>query len=148
EAGGYTPSDFPLVKLNQQEIDRLVGNGREIEDIYPLTKLQEGMLFHSELSSATYHDVFSFHLQASLDVKQLQKALDYLISQHPVLRTSFDFMNYSEPLQLVHKTAQSAILVEDLSHLSDEEQEEKIVEWIEEEKQQLFDKSQAPLMRM
>src|SRR5262249_53919544 len=120
----------------------------DIEDAYPLTKLQEGMLFHSELSSATYHDLFSFQLQASLEVEQLQKALDHLVNRHAVLRTSFDFMNYSEPLQLVHKSVDARLLVEDLRCLSSDEQEAEIVGWIETEKQRVFDKSQAPLLRI
>src|SRR6185295_15763864 len=47
EAGGYTPSDFPLVQLTQEQIDVLLGADRQIETIYPLTPLQQGLLFHT-----------------------------------------------------------------------------------------------------
>src|SRR5205085_3984972 len=46
DAGGCTPSDFPLTRLNQEEVDRIAGDGRSIEDIYPLTPMQAGMVFH------------------------------------------------------------------------------------------------------
>ena len=42
----YTPSDFPLARLDQAKLDWLVGSDRQIEDIYPLSPMQEGMLFH------------------------------------------------------------------------------------------------------
>src|SRR5439155_23264899 len=46
-AGGRTPSDFPLARMDQAAVDRLVGDGSTVEDLYPLTPLQAGMLFHS-----------------------------------------------------------------------------------------------------
>ncbi|MBD1943541.1 amino acid adenylation domain-containing protein [Coleofasciculus sp. FACHB-712] len=78
----------------------------EIEDAYPLTKLQAGMLFHSEYSpeTAVYHDIVSFQVQATFDLEALQTAIHHLISRHAVLRTSFDLTSFKEPLQLVHQT--------------------------------------------
>ena len=52
-AGGRTPSDFPLARLGQPAVDRLAGTGRHIDDIWPLTPLQAGMLFHSLLDTDT-----------------------------------------------------------------------------------------------
>ena len=50
-AGGRTPSDFPLVTLDQAAVDRLAGDGSTVEDIWPLTPLQAGMLFHAVFSA-------------------------------------------------------------------------------------------------
>ncbi len=47
EAGGYTPSDFPLARIKQSQLDQLVGTNRQVEDIYPLSPMQQGMLFHT-----------------------------------------------------------------------------------------------------
>ena len=44
---GYTPSDFPLAKLDQEQIDVLLSGKRDIEDVYPLAPMQLGFLFHS-----------------------------------------------------------------------------------------------------
>ncbi|HYV13624.1 MAG TPA: condensation domain-containing protein, partial [Pyrinomonadaceae bacterium] len=46
-AGGYTPSDFPLAGLDQNTVDSLVNEKRHIEDIYPLSPMQQGLLFHT-----------------------------------------------------------------------------------------------------
>src|ERR1041384_3756170 len=46
-AGGWTPSDLPLIELTQGEIERLEGEYPKIEDILPLSPLQEGLLFHA-----------------------------------------------------------------------------------------------------
>src|SRR5262249_8791212 len=51
-AGGRTPSDFPLARLDQAAVDRLAGDGRTVEDIYPLTPMQAGMVFHGLVDSA------------------------------------------------------------------------------------------------
>ncbi len=47
DAGGFTPSDFPLATLTQGQIDALVRQQTQIEAIYPLSPLQQGLLFHS-----------------------------------------------------------------------------------------------------
>src|SRR5947209_3823547 len=58
EVGGRTPSDFPLARLDQPTVDMLVGDGRAVEDVYPLTPLQAGMLFHNlvDSTSGAYSD--------------------------------------------------------------------------------------------
>src|SRR5207237_5007947 len=55
-AGGRTPSDFPLARLDQGSVDRLVGDGRAVADVYALTAMQAGMLFHRlvDTSSVSY----------------------------------------------------------------------------------------------
>ena len=52
-----------------------------IEDAYPVTMLQAGMIYHREYSpkSAIYHDISSFHLKAPLNVKVLQMAVQQLV---------------------------------------------------------------------
>jgi amino acid adenylation domain-containing protein len=120
-----------------------------IEDAYPLTKLQAGMIFHMEYSpgSAVYQNVSSYHLRASFDEAALETAVRQLIGRHPVLRTSFDLTSYSEPLQLVHEHVSLPIELEDLRHLSGEEQEQAIAAGLEIEKSLKFDSTQPPLLR-
>ena len=52
-AWGCTPSDFPLARLDQARLDRVVGGRRDVEDVYPLSPMQEGMLFHTPVSPGT-----------------------------------------------------------------------------------------------
>jgi amino acid adenylation domain-containing protein len=123
--------------------------GENIEDAYPLARLQLGMLFHSEFSreASAYHDVSSLHLKATLDLERMRQALATLITRHPLLRTSFDLSNFSEPLQLVHSVVETPFSFEDLRHLSATEQEVVIRDWIQLEKSRHLDWSNAPLIR-
>ncbi|MBW4678521.1 MAG: amino acid adenylation domain-containing protein [Microcoleus vaginatus WJT46-NPBG5] len=120
-----------------------------IEDAYPLAILQMGMIFHSEYSpeSATYHDIFSFHLKAPLDLQALPAAIQYLASSHAILRTSLHLTGFSMPMQLVHQNVEVPLLVEDLRHLSPAEQETALNTWFELEKNRHFNWKLPPLLR-
>ncbi|WP_437630406.1 non-ribosomal peptide synthase/polyketide synthase [Sorangium sp. So ce854] len=120
-----------------------------VEDAYPASALQAGMIYHGESSagSAVYNDVFSFHLEAELDVPSLRRALDALAARHPALRTSFDLARFTEPLQLVHRAASPALAVDDLRGLGADAQRAAISAWLEEEKRRGFAWSSAPLAR-
>ncbi|HEX8352122.1 MAG TPA: amino acid adenylation domain-containing protein, partial [Pyrinomonadaceae bacterium] len=121
----------------------------DVEDAYPLTSLQLGMLFHSQYNSdsSLYHNVNSIKLRAPLDAQALEAALQQLASLHQILRVSFDLNNYSEPLQLVHSSVRLPLEVEDISHLPAARQEEVINEAFESEKGAKFDLTRAPLLR-
>ena len=97
--------------------------------------------------SALYHDLFSFHLEAPLQVEALQQAINRMVARHPVLRTSFDLNRYSEPLQLVHKQIEVRLQVKDLRQLDADEQERQLGEWMESEKRNHIDYARVPLLR-
>ena len=148
EAGGEEAVEpvAPFALLRQEDRLRTPAG---IEDAYPLSSLQAGMVFHSEYSpeSAIYHDVFSFRLRGPLDPQALRAALQRLAARHPVLRTGFDLGGFSEPLQLVHREVELPLAWEDLGHLPDEEQEAAVAAWFERERRQPFDWSRPPLLR-
>ena len=118
-----------------------------IMDAYPLSRLQAGMVFHSEYSPDYIVYVTSLHLRLPLDIEKLQTALDEMAKRHEMLRTSFALDDFSEPLQLVHKTTRLALPVKDLRHLSPAEQDNLIAEWITTEMRLPFDWKEAPLLR-
>jgi len=118
-----------------------------LEDAYPLSRLQAGMVFHSEYSPDYLIYISSLHLRLPLDIEKLQSTLDQMANRHEMLRTSFALTGFSEPLQLVHKTTQLPLLVEDLRHLSPAEQKSRIAEWITTEMRNRFDWATAPLLR-
>ena len=121
----------------------------DVEDAYPISRLQMGMFFHNELdpASAMYHDVFSYCINSEYDPEKLECACQRLIDRHPVLRTSFHLVGYSEPIQLVHRSALAPVTVEDLRKLPANEQEYGIVQWIDLEKRRAFARTSAPLVR-
>ncbi|HWF88172.1 MAG TPA: amino acid adenylation domain-containing protein [Pyrinomonadaceae bacterium] len=120
-----------------------------VEDAYPLTMLQGGMLYHMQLTPQTplYHNVNSMQLRAALDVELLREAAAMVVARHAALRTGFDLSHYSEPLQLVHLHAVMDVGFDDISSLDTQEQETLIDKFVEAEKRRSFDLSQPPLMR-
>jgi amino acid adenylation domain-containing protein len=121
----------------------------DVEDAYPLAMLQTGMIFHKEFSAAStaYLNVSSVHLRAPLDWAALKASLRQLAQRHPILRTSFDLISFSEPLQLVHRYAEIPLHSEDLRALSSHEQEEVIESWVRDEQGAGIDLTRAPLLR-
>jgi amino acid adenylation domain-containing protein len=138
EKAAITQSFPPYSLIGEQDRQKL---SDDVEDAYPLTQLQMGMLFHSEYTpdNAVYHDIFSFHLQAPLELEILSAVIHQLVIAHPVLRTSFNLTDFSEPLQLVHRTVDIPLQVEDIRDLSIDEQKAAVSAWIKAEKTRHFD---------
>ena len=137
-------TDGPFSLISRVDRERMPAG---VEDAYPLSMLQAGMLFHGDVSQDLYHNYTSLHLRAPFDARALESAVRRLIDHHPVLRTSFDLTSYSVPLQLVHRSVELPLQVEDLRGLSDTEQETAITKWQDDERRRRIDWSQAPLVR-
>ncbi len=119
-----------------------------VDDAYPLSMLQAGMIFHSEYDHGAYHVVDSMRLHCPFDATHLTDALGEVMGRHPVLRTSIDLSRYSEPIQLVHRTVPVPFTVDDLRFLPSAEQDAALREWVAREKQRPFQIGQAPLFRI
>ena len=103
-AGGRTPSDLPLVALSQAEIERLESRYPRIEDVLPLSPLQEGLLFHA-LYDAQAPDVYTVQLEldleGALDSAALEAAAQALMARHASLRAGFRHEGLSRPVQII-----------------------------------------------
>jgi amino acid adenylation domain-containing protein len=122
----------------------------DVDDAYPLTHLQLGMLFHSELNpgAATYHDVLTLHLHAPFELTAWRAAVQTLLARHMALRTSFDLHSFDEPLQLVYSAVELPIHVGDLRDQPPAQQVSTLAAWFEAEKHRPFDWHRAPLLRL
>jgi len=120
-----------------------------LDEAYPLSALQGGMLFHAELDTdtAVYRVVTSLHLAARLDHQSLRQAVRETIGRHPALRSSFDLSTYSEPLQLVHSHVDIPIDFEDDLGEESLAAHRAIQDWIARAKFHRFDVAKAPLLR-
>jgi amino acid adenylation domain-containing protein len=121
----------------------------DVEDAYPLAQMQLGMLFHIEMTpgAPVFHTINSYHLRMPWDVEKIQRAVLYVASRHPNLRTSFDLSAYSEPLQLVHRNPGFPIPIYDLRRLTEDEQERELNAFWKEEAKRPFDLTRAPQLR-
>ncbi len=106
-----TPDMLPLAELTQTDIDRIVaavpGGVANIQDIYRLGPLQEGILFHSMLEGEgdayLLRSVLAFDTRARLDA--FLDAMQRVMDRHDVLRTSIHADRLSQPVQVVHRDA-------------------------------------------
>ncbi len=121
---------------------------REVEDAYPLSHLQAGLVFHSEYSPDYAIYITSFYLRLPLDVQKLEAAVEQIVSRHEMLRTSFDLNGFSEPLQLVHRSVEIPLHIEDLRHIASKQQQAWLYDWMETELHRKFDWNCAPLLRL
>lgn len=120
-----------------------------IEDAYPLNLLQEGMIYHRAFSpkSAVYHAMLGLHIKAEFNLALMKRALQELVDRHAVMRTEFDLVNYSRPLQLVHRQIQAPIEYFDLRDLAIDDHRFAIQAWMGEEKRRGFEFNTVPLIR-
>ena len=121
-----------------------------IEDIYPLSPMQQGMLFHTLYAprSGLYIEQLSCALQGDLDVLALQQAWQRVLDRHPVLRTLFVWQDLDEPLQVVRQQVELPWEQRDWRKLSSVEQQEQLESFLRADREQGFELSRAPLVRL
>ena len=150
QAGGRTPSDLPLVSVSQAEIERLEQHYPQIEDILPLSPLQEGLLFHA-LYAAQEPDIyitqFILSFDGLLDSTALKKAADALLQRHASLRAGFQHENLTEPVQIIVPAVQPLWRSIDLSTLDTEARSARLIQIAVQDRATHFDLASPPLIR-
>ncbi len=123
---------------------------RNIENIYPLSPMQQGMLFHSLMApeSGVYVEQLTARLTGPLNVDAFRKAWQTLVDRHSIFRTAFVWEGVDEPLQVVYRQIELPVNVEDWRGLDAGEQEARVAAFLEEERLRGFDLGQAPLLRV
>ncbi len=122
---------------------------KNIEAIYPLSPLQQGMLFHYVYNpqSATYFEQFSVKLHGELDLPSFEAAWQAVVQRHSALRTSFVWKNLDRMLQVVQRKVNISLIRQDWRHLSEEEQKRRLREYAASDRKQGFQLNKAPLLR-
>lgn len=151
-AFGLTPSDVPLSGLAQADLDRLAANLdlRGIEDIYPLSPMQQGMLFHALRDGANDAYVNQVGLELfGIDAGKLKAAWQVVIDRHAALRTGFVWQNLSGAAQqMVHRHATVPFVEEDWRGSAPADLQAALTEISRRERETGFDVSQPPLQRI
>ncbi|MFE9321437.1 amino acid adenylation domain-containing protein [Nocardia sp. NPDC052278] len=147
-SGGRTPSDLDLVRLGQAEIERLEHRYPTLSDVWPLTPLQEGLLFHalvSEQSVDAYLTQLVVGLRGRVDPARLRRAGRVLLDRHANLRTAFD--TDVGPVQVVQEDVEAAWSELDLSDLDDGARDREWELLLAADRATRFDPARAPLLR-
>ncbi|MCX4679076.1 amino acid adenylation domain-containing protein [Streptomyces sp. NBC_01433] len=121
-----------------------------LDDAYPMTSMQLAMVYHMEADPGRrpYQNVNSYRMSGDFDEKAFVSALAEAVHRHPVLRTGFDLVSFSEPMQLVHRDAPVPLVVEDLRALDESEQLARVTDLALREWAVPFDLTIAPMLRV
>ena len=150
-AGGHTPSDFPLVTLSLEQVEHLETAYPDLEDILPLSPLQEGLLFHA-LYDRNAPDAYGVQLvmqfEGYLDAARMQRAVNALLRRHANLRAAFPQERLDRPVQVIVRNVVAPWREEDLSALDSETQEIRRTELLAADLAQRFEPAKPPLLRV
>lgn len=147
-----TPRMLTLVDLDDRHLDVIAhsvpGGASNIQDIYPLAPLQEGILFHhlfNEHRGDVYVRSVVLDVASRERVEQLIKALQAVIDRHDVLRTAVLWEHLPQPVQVVYRKA--TLPIREIRLHKDQDSSAQIDQWLTPERQTL-DLQHAPLMRL
>jgi SAM-dependent methyltransferase len=121
-----------------------------VDDIYELSPLQQGMLLHTihDGASDMYLGQHVYIVEGSLDVDAMVRSWRMVFKSHPALRTSFHWDGQEKPLQVVHRDVTPPAHQEDWSELGEDEQQERLNAMMAEDRATGFDVTAAPLQRL
>ncbi len=123
---------------------------KNVEDIYPLSPLQQGMLFHALYAPAggVYLEQKICTLEGELKVTAFEQAWQRVLERHPALRTAFVWQGLEEPMQVVRQKVKLPLKQEDWRGLPAEEQRARLAAFLQADRAQGVEPSKAPLMRL
>ncbi|MBN3526500.1 non-ribosomal peptide synthetase [Paenibacillus apiarius] len=121
-----------------------------IKKVYPLTPMQEGMLYHSlaENNNNTFFIQLSFKAEGILESHLLSQSLRQLIQRHEVFRTVFNYDKAKQPIQVVLEERNNEIYYRDIAHYRKEEQTELLNAFTEQDRNKGFDLTKESLLRL
>ena len=156
--GKHTASDFPLVRIDQAAIDEIEYRFPTVEDVLPLTSLQEGLLFHAlyaedgrakeaDDGSGVYMMQFGFVLEGVLDPDAMKAATDTLLRRHDTLRSVFCHQGLDRPVRVVLTDHEVEWQERDYSAHSQQEADERVRQFLTGERTRPFDLAERPAIR-
>src|SRR5690606_25262376 len=121
-----------------------------IDDAYPLSKLQAGLIFQSELvkGASWYHDIQTYRINAPFNEEKFRAALKRMLKEHPIFRTSYHLEGFSEFVQMVHQNVPLPLFVEDWSSLEKDAQARELEKFYDVESHYEFKWSKPELIRI
>ncbi len=122
---------------------------KNVEDVYPLSPLQQGMLFHTLFSpdAGMYFTQVVLTLEGQMDVEAFQGAWQRVVERHSILRTAFLWEELDEPLQLVRQKVTLPWNCQDWRSIPATEHNTRLDDLLAADRANGFDLARAPLMR-
>ncbi|MCG7634861.1 amino acid adenylation domain-containing protein [Gordonia McavH-238-E] len=147
-AGGHTPSDFPLVSVSQADIDRWAVAHPSMVDVWPLTALQSGLLFHATYDDAAdgYTVQAELRLGGRLRPERMRRAAQALIDRHDSLRVAF-VETGAGPRQILLDDVAVDWSDSDLTGIGDADDRDRALRRLIAESAGPFDLAHPPLLR-
>ncbi|MCU7552929.1 condensation domain-containing protein, partial [Chitinophagaceae bacterium LB-8] len=122
---------------------------KSVASIYPLSGLQMGMLFHGLYDEETRAYIQQFGCDLFGVVEYVFcKSWNHVLQCHSVLRSSFYYDEFSEPVQCVYNDVELPIVILDYRNMNETEQKEALKKYEEADYNKGFDFKAVPLMRM
>ncbi|QWF85968.1 non-ribosomal peptide synthetase [Amycolatopsis sp. CA-230715] len=142
--------DFPLAKLNRSALEGFVKEPDRVEDVYPLTPMQTGMLFDTLTADdkSVYLFQFTVLLDGVAEHAALGRAWQRVVERVPVLRTSVLWEGVDQPLQVVHRDARMPVTELDWRAEAPAECERRLAELLAGDRAAGVDFATAPLARV
>ena len=123
---------------------------KNIENIYPLAPMQEGLLFHTVMApeAGVYMPQVVVHLTGEIDADILERAWRQAVQRHGVLRSGFHWEERDQPFQVVYRDVPLSWTALDWSDIDDAGQAERLSELLAANRAEAFDLRRPPLMRL
>ena len=121
-----------------------------IVDVYPMSDIEKGIIYHSEMDRNLYHIQEDLYLtEKDFDLELFEKAFALMVEKHSILRSYYNLYDYDEPLHLICSDIVLDIQYSDISHLDKSQQDKYLNEFAREDARDPFDiASKKPLWRM
>jgi amino acid adenylation domain-containing protein/non-ribosomal peptide synthase protein (TIGR01720 family) len=148
QAGGYTASDFPLAAIDELGLTSLFQRfGRKVEDAYPLSPMQQGMMFHSlyDHGSGAYVIQMTCRMEGPFQPGAFRRAWQSVLDRHPSLRSVFLSEVGAEAIQVVLN--QVALPWHEMDWRGQASTQESLTQFLRADRMQGFALDQPPLMR-
>jgi amino acid adenylation domain-containing protein len=144
------PFELTPAGLDLEAVRSSYADSGGIEDLYPLTPAQQGMLFHTlaDPEAGHYVEQFVCRLRGELDLTILGESWHRLVARHPALRSTIHWTDLDHRFQVVHRHAKALLDYEDWRELTATQQEERLGFYIQSDRKRGFVTSQPPLSRL
>ncbi|AZH29547.1 non-ribosomal peptide synthetase [Paenibacillus sp. M-152] len=159
ETAEQSPTDFTYGQLSLDQFenianrltDKLLNHQVKIKDLYPLSPMQEGMLFHAiaDEKSEAYFEQTIITIHEAMDTDLISRSLQRLIDRYDIFRTVFVYKETDRPLQVVlEERSATPVHTEDVRGLPEAEKQRRLQAILQEERQRGFDLEKEVLIRL